>query len=251
MNALIVGKNSAPILDYVPRGNFLIIDDGPVIDQLSVRARTFDPSKHSLSLLKDISYRSACDFVSVLEAAFPGGSETLTKQNTSMEFLTALLGKPKSFATLIKDTKETKDAYNKLQRLLISPVLGPILTASPRLNFSLKGTLIARLNRKELGEFDAFFLGNLLISRYPGTVIIPDFGFYAADFHISLIRQNRLIAGLRSFEEVPELKTDLVQIGTKVGSQCTPDDAEVLAAYSGYPKGTDGYSTYVQSCVTG
>jgi hypothetical protein len=42
-----------------------------------------------------------------------------------------------------------------------------------------------------LGEDDARILGSLLISQFKGQIIVPDFGFYARDFHASLIREKR------------------------------------------------------------
>jgi len=251
MNKLIVGFNKSPILHDLP-GKFLFIDDGPLIDALELPARrtitVLDLKKHSFNPFRGMDYRRACDFVDVLKAAFPEGENTLTKATFEYQILEALRGKPRKLATLIQDTKDTQYAYQKIQRLLMSDVLENVLTRPT--NFSFKGTVIARLNRAELGDFDAFVLGNLLISQYPGTVVVPDFGFYACSFHVRLIRQNRLIAGITSFAEIPgKLRDNLLLIDTKVGSHTTPTDAETLALYAGIAPDTNAYTDFIASMI--
>lgn len=61
---------------------------------------------------------------------------------------------------------------------------------------------MAKIDRARLGAFDAFIFGSVLVSQYPGQVIISDFGFYARDFYSSLIRQNRLAIGLNALSEL-------------------------------------------------
>ena len=70
------------------------------------------------------------------------------------------------------------------------------------------------------------------ISFFRRRGIIPDFGFYARESHPSLIRENRLIAGVSSLSE---LNTKLRQLCLmeKEARQCTYADAEVLAQYAG------------------
>lgn len=217
MNALIVGADKSPLFPYIPNDNFLLIDDGPIIDGIDVPARTFDPIEHSFNPLPrgKRAYQKAREFIEVLGAVFPEGESTLTKANAHFQILQALLDRPKGLTSLIADTKDTQAAYQKIQTLLLSPVLERVLTSPP--NFSLTGTILARLNRAELGDFDCFVLANLLISQYRGTVIIPDFGFYACGFHSSLIRQDRLTAGINSFDEVAKLRPLLIQIQEKIG----------------------------------
>jgi hypothetical protein len=251
MNALIVGSDKEPLLQYIPPDRFLIIDDGPIIDALDMPERrsttVFDVREHSFNPLKDMSYLRAREFVDVLNAIFPEGENTLTKANATFQILEALDGKPRKLAELIKDSKDTRYAYQKIQTLLLSPVLENVLTRPT--NMSFKGTIIARLDRAVLGDFDCFVLANLLISQYPGTVVIPDFGFYACPFHTSLIRQGRLVAGITSFDEVPKLRNQLMQIGTKVGSRCTPEDAKTLALYAGILPNTNGYNDLIESMI--
>lgn len=250
MNALILGSHKEPILNHLP-DQYLFIDDGTLIDKLTIPERKkvtiFDPEAHSFNPLKDIDYRKACEFVNVLDAIFPEGADTLTKRYSNFIILRELLNKPKSLDTLIEQSKETMDAYQKIQTLLLSPVLERVL--NHKTNMSFKGTIIARLDRAVLGDFDCFVLANLLISQYAGPVVIPDFGFYACKFHTSLIRQNRLIAGLNYFDEVPSFKSQLLMIDNKIGSHCTPDDAKLLALYAGHLPGTNAYNDFIDECI--
>jgi hypothetical protein len=246
MNALVIGANKQPLLPFA-KVPCLVIDDGDFIDALDLPTRRtithFDIETDHFNPLKDMSYRTAVEFVNVLSAVFPAGDTTLTKGNALHQILTALLDSPKKLSTLISDTKDTQYAYQMIERLLLSPVLERVLNHPT--NMSFKGTLIARLNRAELGDFDCFVLGNLLISQYEGQVVIPDFPFYAHKGHSTLIRQNRLSAGINAFDEVPQLRNQLMQIETKIGSRCTPDDAELLALYAGIPRGTNAFNDFI------
>lgn len=250
MNALIVGSDKEPILQYLPE-RFLLIDDGPLIDALDFPPRrtvtVFDPAIHSFNPLRGMDYLRARDFIHVLNAVFPEGENTLTKRNANFQILEALLSSPRKLETLIKDTKETQYAYQTIQELLLSPVLKDVLTRPT--NISFKGTMIVRLDRAAHGDFVCMVLANFFISQYAGTVALSDFGFYAHKGHKSLIRQNRLIAGVTSFDEVPELKSQLLMIEKKIGSRCTPDDAEILALYAGIPKGTNDYNDFIHRAI--
>lgn len=249
-NVLVIGSDKEPLLQHLP-DRFLLIDDGPLIDALDMPERRsvtiFDPAVHSFNPLKGMTYLKAREFISVLDAIFPEGENTLTKKNSSFVLLNALLSKPRKLDTLITPSKDTQDAYQKIQTLLLSPVLENVLTKPTNLSF--KGTIIAQLDRAKLGDFDSFVLANLLISQYQGPVVIPDFGFYACRFHSSLMRQNRLIAGVSSFDEVPGFKSQLLMIEEKIGSHCTPDDAKVLALYAGIPQGTNEYNDFIARCI--
>ena len=100
---------------------------------------------------------------------------------------------------------------------------------SPRGFFS-GASVVARINRAEFGDFDAFILGPLLVSMYPSQIIIPDFGFYARDFHASLIRRNRLAVGLNALAELDRKMQQMALMNDKSGRGCTYEDAEALAA---------------------
>lgn len=251
MNALIVGTRKEAVLDHLPDPPFLLIDDGDLIDQVTLPKRTavtrFDISIHSFNPLKDIDYLRAVQFVDVLKAVYPEGENTLTKATFEYQLLQALKDNPTTLATLIKDTKDTQYAYQKVERLLLSPVLGRVLNRPT--NFSFKGTILARLDRAALGDFDCFVLANLLISLYPGQVVIPDFGFYAHKGHASLIRQRRLIAGVNTLSEIPQLAPLLLTISTKMGSHATLKDAELLADYAGILPARGEYHDFIDACI--
>ncbi|MBV9570749.1 MAG: hypothetical protein JO056_05870 [Alphaproteobacteria bacterium] len=250
---LLVGTNKLPILDHLPN-TYLLIDDGPIIDSLTVPQRRkiirFDYNVHRLNPLKGINYRRARDFIGLLDAVFPEGENTITKKNANFVLLKALLSDPERLDRLVYPSTEPaeQDAYQKIQTLLLSPVLNNVLCGPT--NFPMKGILIARLNRAELGDFDCFVLGNLLMQFYPGHVVIPDFGFYAVPSHADLIRQGRLTAGLNFLNEVPsQLRNHLLLMEQKIASRATSDDAEVLAVYSGLARGTVAFTDYVQRAI--
>lgn len=251
MNTLIVGNDKTPLLHYLP-DRFLLIDDGPMADQLDIPERRavthFNVQEHTFNPLKDMSYKRARDFVGVLNAVFPEGDNTLTRRYSNFILLKALLARPKSLANLVPASKDTMDAYQQVQTLLLSPVLKRVLT-NPT-NMSFKGTIIAKLDRAVLGDFDAFVIGNLLASLYDGPVVIPDFGFYACKLHRSLLRQNRLYAGVNSFDEVPEFRSQLLLIEQKIGRGCTPDDAKMLALYAGILPNSNAYNDFIQTMIS-
>jgi hypothetical protein len=254
MNALIVGTNKATVLDFLP-DTFLLIDDGELIDRIKLPTRravtVFDVSKHSFNPVRGIDYRRARDFVAVLDAVFPEGEGTLTRKNSNFILLSALLEKPKGIDTLLSpkptDSAHT-DAYQKIQTILLSPVLSSVLTKPTNLSF--RGTILARLNRAELGDCDCFVLASLLIAQYQGQVIIPDFGFYANASHTQLLRQNRLVAGVNTLSEVPTQREQLLLVDTKIASHCTAEDANTLAIYKGLRPGTNGYNQFIENCIS-
>jgi len=71
-------------------------------------------------------------------------------------------------------------------------------------------------------------------AHYNGQLIVPDFGFYGRDAHASLIRENRLLAGVNTLQELtPKLRQAILLIEDKVASGATYDDAVTLAQYAG------------------
>lgn len=243
MNRLHLGTDKTDILKDIHRPFLLVADrsfklPGPTLD---LRKDFFNP-------LHKINYSRASLFVEIINAVFPGGDNTLTKQNSSTILLEALLTKPKptKLDRLIPHTKDTLDAYTKVKRLLLSPILKRFLTNSTSINFN--ETLVAHLD--DLTRFDRFVIGNFLIANFKGQIVIPDFGFYACDFHADLIRQGRLIAGVNFLEEVPpKLRNALLQIPTKIGRGTTLDDAEKLAGYVGLVRNTNEYNDFLAKCI--
>lgn len=237
MNSLLVGTNKTFDIDF--SSSVLVIDDGPVIDALKLPSKKtathFDLSKHGLNPLRGMNYKRAKDFVSIMDAVYPEGASTLTRKNSNFVLLNALVGKVDRLDNLLQpDPKDpaAQDAHQKIATLLISPVLKTVFCKSEHL--SLRGVVLARLDRAVIGDFDAFVLASFLVSQFKGRLVIPDFGFYGREFHMALIRQNRLTAGLNFLTEAPPaLRQALLTIPQKIASGTTYEDAVVLANYEG------------------
>lgn len=80
---------------------------------------------------------------------------------------------------------------------------------------------------------------------------MPDFGFYGREAHATLIREGRLIAGVNFLDELPpKLRNSVLLIKDKEASGATAADAELLTTYqSGFSRGQDGFSSYVQAAM--
>jgi hypothetical protein len=138
-------------------------------------------------------------------------------------------------------------AQRMIRRLMRSPVLKRVLCNPTNFTFNRNCVNMARINRAELGDFDALVLGLLLMAQFKGQLVVPDFGFFGRDFHASLIPQNRLIAGVNSLAELtPKLRQSVLLINDKVACSTTGDDAETLALYAGMRRWTNKFNEYVQ-----
>jgi hypothetical protein len=255
MNVLNVGLTQTPLLQSLPK-RFLFIDDGPLIEQLTF---TDQPSATFLDLKTDrfnpvsnMNEMKADAFIDIIDATFPQGRSTLTNRYSNHIIFKALLDSPQRLSTLVDPPASNtdiyqKDAFEKIERLLMYEVLETFLDRPTNLSFTVRRqgkrdtpkTIIAKLDRAALGDRVCFVLANFLIANYSGTVVIPDFGFYQCPFHRQLIRDRRLIAGVNSLVEVPKFKQDLLLFDQKSASHCTLEDAELLADYMGlYPDPT-------------
>lgn len=263
MNHLLLG--TADMTDALierARPGFLLIDDGPIADAFSeqFRARAFDPAQHRFNPLRGLDYKRACDFVSVMQAAFPAGQDTLTKEGAWDALLGALLEKPRRLDHML--TEESKDpgylsAQRMVRRVLRSPVLEKVLCGPP--NFSFKGSVIVRINRAELGDFDALILALLLIGQAKGQVIVPDGGFYLRPLHMSLIRQDRLAAAVNTLAELGReddpFRLRMEAIEDKEGRGCVYKDAVALASYAGlvpdFTRDDSPYNRFIREAMKG
>lgn len=265
---LILGTaKTETILDTLPE-SFLLIDDGPVIDAYDppdmLAVTEFDVARHSFNPLAGMDYLKARQFLEILGSVFPQGENTLTRKGSDFVLLNSLLdnaalSRPKKLdemgLSLVGRKEDLVDAYQKLKTIMLSPVLKSVLCKS--VNFRVKGrhtdkgVVLARLDRATLGDFDCFLLGNLLISAYKGHVIIPDFGFYSCPFHVSLMRQGRLTAGLHFLDEVPpKIRQNLLLNGPRIANGCSFDDAEELARWDcRHVKHTNGYDAFIERCM--
>lgn len=138
--------------------------------------------------------------------------------------------------------------------LLVSPLLRKGL-CNPENEFTVNGKskIFARLNRAEIGEFDALVLGLFLMAHYNQQLVIPDFGFYGRDAHVSLIREGRLVAGVNTLAELPpKLRQAVLLVKEKKAAGATAEDAETLATYmSGFARGQEGFNAYRDAAIVG
>ena len=238
MNKIFVGltKTVPP-----PKRGLFIHDEVPDIS----RARIFNPTKHSFNPLKNIDYRKARALADVLYTAYPQGDNTLTVRNGKRALLKALLS-----ATRLDQIEGDPEITGMIDDLLQSPVLTRVLCNSTNFSFSPNSLILARLNRAELGDFDALILGLFLIEHFEGQIVLPDFGFYGRDVNISLIREERLIAGVNFLSELtPKLRNSVLLIDDKIASGTTFDDAETLANYARLSRGTNAYNSFIDHAM--
>lgn len=89
------------------------------------------------------------------------------------------------------------------------------------------------------------------MAHYKGQMVVPDFGFYGREAHVSLIRETRLIAGVYTLQELsPKLRQSVLLIKNKAAAGTTFDDAEILANYmSGFARGQEGFNAYRDACM--
>lgn len=237
MNALFVGLTKT----IEPQRGLFIHDTVPDIP----RARIFDPTKHSFNPLKSIDYRKARALADVLYSASPQGDNTLTVRNGRRSLLKALLS-----STRLDEIEGDEEVRGMIEDLLQSPVLRRVLCSkNNQFSFNPNSTILARINRAELGDFDALILGLFLMEQFKGQVIVPDFGFYGRDVHLSLIRENRLVAGVNFLSELsPKLRNSLLLEET-VASGATFEDAGILADYARIPRGTNAFNSFVDQAM--
>ena len=247
MNRIFVGINTHI---EIPRSGCLVIDDEVRVP----RAKVFDPTIHSFNLLDRLDYRKACEIVDIIDALFSRGDGTLTK-DTGLDFImAALLKRPASLDGLIAepDRKSAPGhvwAHSKVQRIFQSPVLKAALSAPATFSFNPRSVTVARINRAELGEFDALALGLFLMSHYPGQIVAPSFGFYAREMHSALLRQNRLIARVNFLDELPPELRQLVLLTNPIASGTTFEDAETLALHARIHRETTGFTDFVHEAM--
>jgi hypothetical protein len=250
-NKFIIGRgDKTPHLDTKP--GFLLIDDGPIADlflEKYSRAKEFDPHTHSFNPLP-MDERQARAFADIVFG--DAGRDTLTVRN-GKRALARLVTKAKRLDQIVPGKgDDEKEAAAAIDDLLFSPLMRKILCDTEN-KFSFRAgrsSVVARLDRADIGDHDARILGALLISRFKGQIILPDFGFYARPFHDALIREKRLIAGVYTLSELDKELRQMCLLMEKTGTQCTWDDACELAKYDCiHPPHTEGYDTFIKSAM--
>jgi hypothetical protein len=238
MNKLYVGfsKEVKP-----PKAGLFIDDKVPKIPL----AKVFDPKKHSFNPLVGIDYKKARAIADVLYTIAPQGENTLTVRNGKRALLKAPL-KAKRLDLVRGNDEEVR---GMIDDLLVSPVLTRVLCQPTNFSFS-SDIILAKLDRAELGDFDALVLGLFLMAHFKGQIVCPDFGFYGREGHVSLIRERRLVAGVNTLNELtPKLRQSVLLISDKEAAGATVEDAETLARYESLAPGTVGFADYVQAAI--
>jgi hypothetical protein len=230
----------------LPKGGFLYIgDEVPDVNG----AKIFEPRRHSFDLFKGMNHKRAREISNALYTISPQGENTLTVRNGKRELYKALK-KGKRFDRLrFSNDDAGKEAGGAVEDLLESPILRRVLCEPPNFLFNPVSKIVARLNRAELGEDDALALTFLLMVHFKGQIVVLD-GSCLRECHISLVRENRLIAGVNTLNELPpKLRQRLLSV-EKVASGTTFKDAEELADYMcRFPPNTDGYNTFIENMM--
>jgi len=217
---------------------FLLLDDGPIADKFAKafpEATIYNPRRHNFTIARD--YKSVRDFANILYGS-GHGEHTLTVRNGRRTLAKLLKDNTTPLHKIDGDRKDPAiaEALGMLDELWLSPVLKRVLTHKP--NFDFEGSVIARIDRAELGDFDAFVLGTLLIGQHQGHIVVPEGGFYLRPLHTSLIRQNRLTVALRYLDELPlSLRQAVLTIEDKHFAHLLPDDAKYLIGFTDNPAG--------------
>jgi len=249
-NVLHVGFNS--VIEWPPGGYLSIADRVP--KKLPKRrhpkevVQVFDPKIHSFNPLAGMDYKKARELAELLYTISPQGENTLTVRNGKRSLLKALLK-----AKRLDGVKGDEEVSALIDDILVSPILRRVLCSPTNFSFKTNYVTLARIDRNELGEFDALVLGLLLMSHYKGQLIVPDFGFYGRDIHSRLVREERLIAGVNHLGELPEkLRRTALLIEEKIPSGTTVEDAEELAKYvrPALGKNSNKYLDFIERAIS-
>ncbi|QOZ20815.1 hypothetical protein XI02_42110 [Bradyrhizobium sp. CCBAU 21365] len=230
-----------------------MLDDGPLCDLFLERfkkIKAFDFETHGLNPLP-ASY--------AMRRRLPGilwdnsGKDTLRVRDGKRALRNKLkANNAKRFDKLpFNNGDADREAADMVDELMDSPVLSKVLTKRPP-RFLLSGSSVV-VRMGELEDFDRTVLGSLFALLYPGNVIISDFGQYARDLHIPMMRKGRLSIGLNNLEQLDKrMQQAVLQIPTKIGRGCTYDDAVELAQIGcKFPPGTMDYNAFIAERMRG
>jgi hypothetical protein len=221
----------------LPKGGCLVIEDA-VRD--IPRARVFDPTRHCFNPLKGIDYRKARQLAEIFYTAYPQGDNTLTVRNGKRALLRALLD-----ADRLDKVDGNEEVRELMDDVLVSPVLKRMLCNPTNFSFKPRSTILAKVDREALGEFDALVVGLLLMAQFRGQLVVPDLGFYGRDIHTALVRENRLIGGVNFLDELPERLRQRMLLMETAPAGVTFEDAETLAHHARLVRGTVEFNDFV------
>lgn len=223
-----------------PKGS-LVIADEPILKR---GVKVYDPAKHGLNSFP-MEYRQAREFAA---AVFPD-KDLMTYRN-GRRALTRLVMNAKRLDQ-ISYTRDDDDqeARGVVEDILLSPLLREALRKPIPRWFYSGATVLARLNRKEIGDDDARLIASVLISQFKGQLVVEDFGFYARPFHTALVREDRLMAGVFTLSELDEKLRHMCLLMETEAAGCTYDDAAELAKYAGYVTGTNAFNSFVERAL--
>jgi hypothetical protein len=222
MNFLQIGF-AAKTFQYEP-GSLIIADD-PVLEE---GAKVYDPAEHGLNALP-LKYREAREFAA---GAYPD-KDLMTYRNGRRALTRLTMNADRLDRLHYRRSDDDKEAKGVVEDMLLSPLLRRMLREPFPRWLHAGSTIMARINRKEIGDDDARIIANTLISQFKGQIVIEDFGFYAREHHAALIREERLIAGVYTLSELPDKLRDRAMLMPKIGKGCTYEDAAELAKYEG------------------
>lgn len=257
----------------LPKCGCLLIDSKVLEIPDHRHPRIFDPLEDHFNPFVDIDYRKCCDILDTFDAIFDkAGATTLTKE-AGLEYIADILfdpehpeRSPKNFIELLERIGEPDKkslpghiwAYSKVRRILRSPILRDVFCERPNFTFKRGSVNQARIDRAELGPFDANVLGLFLIAQFKGQIVIPHYAPYARPMHISLIEENRLIAGVRTLSQLKERSQELHDIVLTVETiprQCNYADAVTLAENAGERpdplRQNNDYDDYINEAMAG
>ena len=229
-------------------GCLFITDEVP--DERYRRALIFDPREHHFNPLKDIDQKRAYELSDVLYSASGQGENTLTVRNGRLD-LAGALAKSTRFDRVRSDSELTPARRDEVKRMVDDVLFLPsvrkvICEERAEFSFNKRSVIYARLNRKEHGERACLILGLLLINAYKGQVVVEDGDFYLRDGHAELVREERLIAGVKVLGNLPEkLRKKMLLSAKKIAKGCLIEDAELIAKYEGHQPGTEGFNSFV------
>jgi hypothetical protein len=222
MNKLYVGFSKTVEL---PKGGFLFINDEVPEVPSWRRPRLFDPHTDCFNPLEDLDYKKGAGDRGGPVHDFTTGREHADRAKRQA-------GAPESplEGRAIRRGAGRRGSGRDDRRYLGVAHPQRVLCSPSNFTFNPNSVNLVKLDRAELGQFDALVLGLVLMAHFKGQIVVPDFGFCGRDVHVGLTRETRLIAGVNTQEELsPKLRESVLLMKEKKGARATFEDAETLA----------------------